>query len=268
VDDFEMRRCAHLNLLEFCRESTRWGVGGALEEQGGVVLYATGAWVPVLTNGAGRVDETVPGDAVVSCADAWFGRLKRGYTVSVRDVPEDDDLRVACEAAGLRPWAAPGPEMMCRSRVEEAALPPGCDLRVVSEPDHVADFAFVNAAAYATYLMPAEAVPAIFSRPAGLLAACHVYAVVAYMEARPAAAALTIASHGLAGVYWVGAVPDARRRGLGDAVARIVTNAGFDMGARVNTLQASSMGESIYRRMGYETMYRYTTYVRLPPSRT
>jgi hypothetical protein len=45
-------------------------------------------------------------------------------------------------------------------------------------------------------------------------------------------------------------------------VTRAVTNIGFDLGAAFVTLQASSMGEPIYRRMGYEERYRYTTHTR------
>jgi len=79
------------------------------------------------------------------------------------------------------------------------------------------------------------------------------------------AAAQTLLSHGIAGVYWVGTVEGARSRGLGEAVTRAVTNAAFDRGATANSLQASPMGEPIYRRMGYEEIYRYTTYTRLTP---
>jgi len=53
-----------------------------------------------------------------------------------------------------------------------------------------------------------------------------------------------------------------RGRGLGEAVTRAVTNAGFDLGARINTLQASPMGAPSYLRMGYQTVFDYRVYVR------
>jgi hypothetical protein len=55
---------------------------------------------------------------------------------------------------------------------------------------------------------------------------------------------------------------------LGEAVTRAVTNRAFDEGAAVVTLQASPMGEPIYRRMGYEERYRYSTFVRFEPVST
>ena len=51
-----------------------------------------------------------------------------------------------------------------------------------------------------------------------------------------------------------------RTDGQTDAAA--VTNAGFALGARVNTLQASPMGAPIYLRMGYQTVFDYRVYVR------
>src|SRR5207245_5319172 len=106
------------------------------------------------------------------------------------------------------------------------------------------------------------------SRPARLLASPHVVGVVAYDADGPKAAAMTVLSHTIAGVYWVGTVEPGRRRGLGEAVTGVVTNAAFDRGARAVTLQASPMGEPIYARMGYETAYRYQMHVRLePPTR-
>ena len=80
----------------------------------------------------------------------------------------------------------------------------------------------------------------------------HIAAVVAYRGDEPVAAAMTLLSHGIAGVYWVATLAAARGQGLADVVTRAVTNRGFELGAAVNTLQASPMGESIYRRMGYE----------------
>jgi ribosomal protein S18 acetylase RimI-like enzyme len=260
VDDLARR--AHLNLLEFSRESTRWGIGGRLEERDGVLLYATGTWVPVLNNGAFRLDASVAATDVIARAEDFFRELRRGYTIMVRDTGEDDDLVEASTAAGLTAFDQSPPEMVCRERLADAPAPDRVELRVVSTPEEVADFAAVNSNAYATYGMPTDALPAVFSRPEGLLAAENVVSVVAYADGEAVGAAQTLVSHGIAGVYWVGTVDGARGRGIGEAVTRAVTNAGFDMGASANTLQASVMGEPIYARMGYETLYRYRAYIR------
>jgi ribosomal protein S18 acetylase RimI-like enzyme len=71
---------------------------------------------------------------------------------------------------------------------------------------------------------------------------------------------MTIVSDGVAGIYWVGCTEGARGRGLGRAVTAAAVNAGFDRGARSASLQASPMGESLYRAMGFETIFDYTLY--------
>jgi hypothetical protein len=257
-------RLGHLNLLEFGREMTRWGEG-RVEERDGVLLFASGSAMPVLVNGAFRLHDDVAADVVTARADEFFRTLGRGYSVMVRDSGEDDDLGAACEAAGLSVFGAGGPQMVCRSRLEDVAPQSGVEVRTVASVADVHDFVDVNAQAYATYGMPPEVGPDVVSRPERLLAAPNVVSVVAYLDGKPAAAAQTLLSHGIAGVYWVGTVEAARGRGLGEAVTRAVTNAAFDLGAAANSLQASPMGEPIYRRMGYEEIYRYTTYTRLAP---
>ena len=261
-----LARLGHLNLIEFGRELTRWG-DGRLEEGDGVLCFASGSDLPVLVNGAFRLFDDVPADVVIQRAEEFFRRLGRGYSVMTRDTGEDDDLAAACKASGLEAFGAPGPEMVCRARLAESALPGGVEMRRLTTLEEVGHFADVNGRAYATYGMPPETAPAVLSRPERFLGAPNLVNMVAYLDGEPAAAAQTLLSHGIAGVYWVGTIDAARGRGLGEAVTRAVTNAAFDLGATANSLQASVMGEPIYRRMGYEEIYRYTTYTRLTPPR-
>ena len=90
----------------------------------------------------------------------------------------------------------------------------------------------------------------------------HVVTVGAFDKGALVSGAMVIFSHGIAGVYAVGTAKEARGRGLADLVTRKVTNFGFDGGAPYVTLQATSMGEPIYRRMGYREIYRFVNYTR------
>ena len=60
----------HHNLIEWSRQSTRWGKGGQLAEPDGIVLFATGSWIPVNCNGVFRVDSAAPAADVLAEASA------------------------------------------------------------------------------------------------------------------------------------------------------------------------------------------------------
>jgi predicted acetyltransferase len=76
---------------------------------------------------------------------------------------------------------------------------------------------------------------------------------------------MTMVSHGVAGIYWVGSLERARGKGLGRAVTVAATNAGFGLGADVASLQASPMGKPIYLELGYETAFEYQMWMSPPP---
>jgi GNAT superfamily N-acetyltransferase len=266
LDDESLAHLGHLNNIYFSREAAAWGKGGGyVLERDGVLMVASASPFPVLCNGVWRVDERVPASAVVDAADQWFAEHERGYSVSVRDLDVDRDLRAEVEARGLVDVLG-APEMVCRERLPDEPTPSGAELRWVHDDAGIRDFVEVNTAAYGSLGMPADVLPDIIV-PGPRFLEPHVQSVVAYLDDEPVAAAQTILSHGIAGVYWVGTVERARGTGLGATVTRAVTNRAFDLGARANTLQASRMGEPIYLRMGYETLYRYRTYTRFEPPR-
>ncbi|MGP0032461.1 MAG: GNAT family N-acetyltransferase [Acidimicrobiales bacterium] len=258
-------RLAYANLVAYSRVNTTWCRRGSSEEDGGVLCYAGGSWIPVNCNGAFRLDESVPAPDLVARADAFFARRRRGYTVKVRDTGADDDVEAVCRAAGLVAVGDPFPEMICRAPLADPAPPPGVDLRPVTDERGLRHFSAVNAEAYATYGMPPEVFTDSFDRPARLLADDHVGVVVAYRDGQPVATALTFLSGGIASLQWVGTVPAARQSGLGRVVTQAATNVAFARGAAACTLQASVMGEPLYTALGYETLYRYQNYVRWEP---
>ncbi|GAC1486700.1 MAG: hypothetical protein NVS1B1_02000 [Candidatus Limnocylindrales bacterium] len=71
---------------------------------------------------------------------------------------------------------------------------------------------------------------------------------VGTLDGRPVATACGAVSDGHVGVYAVGTVPDARRRGYGQVMTAAACGARTDLPAM---LQASPMGLPVYRRMGF-----------------
>ena len=254
----------HLTLIAFNRGLTRWSSRGVLEESDGAVLCAGGTWIPVVANGAFRSDDALGGAALIDRADAFFKDLGRGYTVKVRDSGEDDDVRHACVQASLELFGDPVPEMIRREPLPDAAPVEGVSVHVVEDEAGLRDFIAVNAAAYATYGMPAEVHPDLFDEIDRVLQDAAATIVVARRDGEAMATAMAYESDGVASLQWVGTMPEARGMGLGALVTVASTNLAFEHGASSVSLQASPMGESVYRRLGYETIYHYGEYVRWP----
>jgi Acetyltransferase (GNAT) domain len=242
------------NLIAFNRAQSRWSSNGAVEEVDGCVLCAGGSWLPVVANCAFRTGPAVDGSDLITRAESFFGGLARGFAVKVRDTGEDDDLRDACEAAGLEQFGLPVPQMLVLAPLPDHEGVDGIALEQVDDEAGVADFVAVNAEAYATYGMPAEVLPELFDKASALAGDSAAHVMVARRDGVPVATAMTFDSDGVASLQWVGTVPSARGSGLGALIATLTTC----------TLQASPMGEPIYRALGYETIYRYSEYVRWP----
>ena len=252
----------HRNLVAFHLAMTRYATRGALEEVNGVVLCAGGSWIPVVANSAFRTSEDVDAGEVVARADAFFARMGRGFTVKVRDEGSDEDLRAAALGAGLETFGGGAPQMLVRQALAAPPAVEGVELRAVEDAPGVHTFAEVNGAAYATYGMPTGVHADLFDRASEVLDDPCVHLVVAWRGPDPVAAALVYESDDVASLQWVGTVPQERGTGLGALVTAWTTNLAFDRGASLCTLQASPMGEPVYRRLGYETIYRYDELVR------
>ncbi|MDP9237444.1 MAG: GNAT family N-acetyltransferase [Chloroflexota bacterium] len=59
------------------------------------------------------------------------------------------------------------------------------------------------------------------------------------------------------GIYFVSTSPDVRRRGIGAAVTRHAMVEARALGCTTAVLGASAMGYSVYRRLGFEEVFRY-----------
>lgn len=260
-DDELAARC-HANCIEYARESARRTPATAeIVEQGGVLLFATASDFPLLANGAFRLDPSVPADDVIDRADEWFGARGRGWSLGVTSwAGGDDDLVAAASAHGLAPLTDM-PGMVCDARLPDVSAPDGIEVRTITTDADAAAFVAMIDRAYTSLGLP-EGVLASMAPAPGRIAPPHEVTVGAFEGDTLLSGAQVLFSHGIAGVYAVGTAEVARGRGLAELVTRAVTNLGFDGGAPHVTLQASSMGEPIYRRMGYRELYRYVNLTR------
>lgn len=156
------------------------------------------------------------------------------------------------------------PQMVCRDRVDERVPRGGAEVRIAENADDLHGYAVVAGTAFADLNFPAEQVTASLDRRS-MLDDPRIAVAVAVVDGRIAAGAMSVTEGDGCYVSYVAADADARRHGLGDAVTRAVTNAGFDKGATFASLEASPFGYGVYERMGYVETARYALLVALPP---
>jgi GNAT superfamily N-acetyltransferase len=259
----QLRARAHLNLIESSRRLFELDPGARIENGEGWLFGAGRSSHPAISNAAFRIDDGLDPAELLQRARAFFGKQGRGFSLWARDgAPEDRDLIAAAEVTDLKEVFAM-PEMVLQQRAKERPLPEGIELRRLSSADNAQDYWRVATAAYASIGFPPE-IFAFYEAHDGLLAD-NVAAFLAYADGEPVSIAMTIVSHGIAGIYWVGSLEQARGKGLGRAVTAAATNAGFDLGAEAASLQASPMGESLYAAMGFETICSYRLLMSAPP---
>jgi len=252
--DSQLQR-AHLNLVDSSRQFFELDPDAAVESEPGWLFGAGSSTHPVISNAAFRREDEVEAGEFIARASGFFASRGRGFSVWARaGQAEDDDLIAATKAAGLQ-LVYSMPEMILGQRLEVPQLPEGAELRRLNKAEQAVDFWRIATAAYASNGFPPE-VFAGYRNHAGLLAE-NVAAFLALLDGEPVSIAMTIVSHGVAGIYWVGSLEQARGKGLGRAVTAAATNAGFELGAEIASLQASPMGKPIYLQLGYGTAFEY-----------
>ena len=81
------------------------------------------------------------------------------------------------------------------------------------------------------------------------------------LNGQPVATSMLFRAGGVAGVYWVGTVPEGRGKGVGTQMTMKPLIDARMAGLDTATLQATSMGEPVYQRIGFEDCFRYGVYI-------
>jgi GNAT superfamily N-acetyltransferase len=82
-----------------------------------------------------------------------------------------------------------------------------------------------------------------------------------WYDREPVSTSLLFLAEGVAGIYFVATIPEARRRGIGFAITLKALQEARDMEYRVGILQASKMGEPVYRKIGFQEYCKISSYI-------
>ena len=249
ADDAILDRLGRVTVRAWAAYAAR--AGGRVIVEDGITFIVGAHPSPVIVNSVFRTDVRRDAASVLERSVELYGSMGHGFGLVTSD-HTDADLIDAATTAG---WTAvlDVPAMVRRARVPDGPLPPGVEVRRAEPERDIATYRWLATNGFASDEDERAVTEHVFGASSALAEPMTV-GVIATADGRPAALAQVDVIDALAYVGWVGTVPEFRRRGIGEAVTREVTNAGFDLGADVAGLEASPMGLALYQRMGYETI--------------
>lgn len=247
---------ADKNLIQAIKSRAEIVEGADLVQTSKYLLFTIGKdGVDGHLNGAICLDDQYAQETM-RAADDYFLNLNRDYIMWVRG-DENKELERLLRYSGWSPKREPGSAaMMIEQRIEGIELSKKYSERKVETEAERSDFAKLVAEAFEK---EPELANHMFS-DLRTLNSENVSAYLLYEAERPVAAALTVVSGAVAGIYWVGVAIDKRGEGLGAYIVKKATNEGFDSGANTVILQASVVGESLYKKLGYNVFKHYRWY--------
>jgi len=243
-------------LRHFARSENR----GTLLENDGLIAAASAVdYLGPVHNAAIRKNASEDPSEVLNTAISFFSKRSRRFVLWASS-HADGDLEDVAQSVGFRP-RSPGKGaagMYLDRPFQENRAPEGVRLLRVERDDETATFANVVADSFAARPAP-QPVPAslcLFADP-GVLICPTVVAYLAEINGAAVGVAMILIENGVGGICWVSIRPDVRGLGIARFLTAACANSGFAAGANIVALQSSSMGETMYARMGFREVTRY-----------
>jgi GNAT superfamily N-acetyltransferase len=223
-----------------------WGSSDGADD--GLPIYQSGLPYPLL-NGVLRIsDQSV--DTALARARQRLGETPHLWWIGADSAPGTLEQLLArgAEVKSTLPVMA-----IDLARVTEVAVP-GLEITQVADRPELTEYVETYADVFA---IPHEVRPAVVDAETGYATAhSAVTRFVGRMDGRVVGTAQLSVSHGVAGVYWVATRKAFRGQGIGTALTVAALLTGRERGLRIGSLQASGLGEPVYRGLGFATVGR------------
>jgi GNAT superfamily N-acetyltransferase len=229
--------------------------GGEVLEVDGLVVTLTNLPAPELNGVRVAGAPADPAGALAAAEQLFRDRGHRFFGIEV-EVGRHPPVEEAIRGAGLHrveSWPAMAAAV---DRLPEPETPDGVAIRSV---DRETDLPAVRAIEVEAFETPPEVAERFVG--AGLLAHHHVRMFTAWLDGAPVGEATAYRAGSDVGVFGVGVLGAARRRGIGTALTVTAARA-FGDAADLAWLQPSAMAERLYERLGFRTVSRWEVWAR------
>jgi GNAT superfamily N-acetyltransferase len=141
---------------------------------------------------------------------------------------------------------------------EDAATPAGLTIVPVEDTAMLRQWSQLTSANFG---IPEPGAQRVFDLYAGLGFGLPLRSYLALLGGRPVGTSQLFLGAGVAGIYHVTCLPEARQQGIGAALTLAALREARSLGYRIGILQASGMGSSVYRRLGFQAYGRMNSYL-------
>lgn len=196
-------------------------------------------------------------DEVITSVIERYEEIAKPWTWWVGPTCKPDNLPEYLERHGLE-YGGDTPYMAVElDKLNDVDVPDGLEIRLVEDSETLRLWAKAVATGYG-FPQLVDELYAVESHESLWLP--HRRRYVGFHDGVPVCGSCVLDDLGVAGIYEVATVPEARRRGFGTAITLDPLKASSELGVKVGVLHSSPYGYGVYKRIGFQDIGKHSVY--------